>query len=300
MRVKSFMFHLVVMMLLCGSCWAESGLTFCVVADTHIGKNQGANNEAQNKAEIADLNALVGKRAPWNHMARIARPEGVLIVGDLTEDKPRNWQGYFSESKQSWRHGFNELFSVDGTGWLKYPIYEGFGNHDLAHGSGGETSLEQIRLRNLLRKTPINMSADGLHYSWDWNGIHFVNLNLYSGKGEHSYNSLAFLKEDLRTNLRHPKQPIILCHHYNHKWHTWPQRDRNRSWGFLKNYNVAAIFVGHMHKPSRYKWNGIHTYIVPKLATYGYLACYIKDGNLLVAMRKGGKWKKVWRTKFSY
>jgi len=91
---------------------------------------------------------------------------------------------------------------------------------------------------------------------------------------------------------------VIVYHHYNHKWKAWSQRDKDQTWAVLKKYNVIAIFVGHMHKPSRYKWHGIRTYIVPKLATYGYYVCHIDNGKLVVTRKKPSGWKKSWSKTF--
>jgi cytolysin (calcineurin-like family phosphatase) len=65
------------------------------------------------------------------------------------------------------------------------------------------------------------LSANGLHYSWDWGRVHLAMLNLYpgnQGKGSQgsalnspSY-SLQFLVEDLKRV--DPSAPVILFFHY--------------------------------------------------------------------------------------
>jgi hypothetical protein len=63
----------------------------------------------------------------------------------------------------------------------------------------------------------VNVSAGGLHYSWDWNGVHFVNLGIVVGAdpaitGRRRYDPLdsyKFLVEDLAAKVGDSGRPVI-------------------------------------------------------------------------------------------
>jgi len=273
--------------------FAEEPFTFYVAADPHVGYFQAIDNEAANRATIDDMNALVGTPAPWNDKEEISKPRGLLIAGDLTNSgKSTEWIGTFS------KYGFYSLFAAKGDGLLTIPVYEGYGNHDIEGGYPGV--LLAIYFRNRCRQTPIHKSSNGLHYSWDWNGVHFVNLNLYPGRSGPAHNSLTFLKEDLKNNLHHPKQPIILYHHYDYQdseaW--WTQREREEAYKAMKEYNIIAIFVGHNHLSYQQEWNGIDVYALPSTYEGRYSLCHIKENTLFICHREKGEWLDMWQKEF--
>ena len=117
------------------------------------------------------------------------------------------------------------------------------------------------------------------HYSWDWNGIHFVHLNLYPGDGggiigktpykqdicNNPLNSLSFLKADLEKHVGNKSTPVILIHHFGfdnysvndsinnlHKKGWWTEQERVAYWDAIAKYNIAAIVTGHNHTPEPY------------------------------------------------
>jgi cytolysin (calcineurin-like family phosphatase) len=102
-----------------------------------------------------------------------------------------------------------------------------------------------------------HVSANGLHYSWNWNEVHFVQLNLYPGDAPHSetrysaayhdpQGSLAFLKADLAANVGESGQPVVIAHHYDLQgtdW--WHEEERKAYYEAIKPYNVIVVFHGH-------------------------------------------------------
>ena len=140
-----------------GAAWAQGvDLTFFVCADVHVGDvNEADNHENQ----IAAMNALPGK--PWPEGfsgATVDEPRGVLVAGELTN----------TGIQAQWNR-FVALYGLDGTdGTLEFPVYEGYGNHDL---SSGRTIV----------KNGIIARHGTLHRSYDWEGVHIVQCNLYPG-----------------------------------------------------------------------------------------------------------------------
>lgn len=68
---------------------------------------------------IALMNGLPGKEGPFGGV--VAEPRGALIARDLVDaiSNPANWELY------------NQFFDPDGTARLRFPAFEGAGNHDL-------------------------------------------------------------------------------------------------------------------------------------------------------------------------
>ena len=276
-------------------CYASDTITFFIAADPHVGRHQLQDNENINKQTIEDMNSLPGALYPASNET-VAIPRGLLIAGDLTGDLHEHWDGFWLGK---WHEGFDHLYQVNGEGMLRYPVYEGYGNHDFQFFS--ERVLAGIYIRNKYRSTPVKTSDNGLHYSWDWDNIHFINLNLYPGGFGRAEYSLDFLKYDLQHNLKTPNQPVILYHHYSYDssllW--WSKEEREEAYEVMKSYNIIAIFTGHEHRSDHYQWHNIPIFAVPN--TYEelqYCVCKITDNTIHVYKRKNGQWDGFWQTSF--
>ncbi len=288
--------------------WAAArDVSFLVVSDTHYGRygrDNRPDNEPGNKSVIAEMNGLPGKAYPKAGWGNVATPRGVLVCGDLTDGgKSLQWSGSPSVA------GFEDDFPVrGGTGvHLHYPVYECYGNHDVVKGSDGSV-LSGIAGRNNNRATPVNKSSNGYHYSWNWDDVHFVCLNVYPGTGADARNSLGFLESDLAAKVGGNGRPVILCQHFgfdslstNGDW--WSQAERDAFYHVIQNYNVAAIFSGHEHKCERVDWHGIPTFVAPYAQggkgandrTDGFYAVGVRDGKMIVAQRRlSGTWGSTW------
>jgi predicted phosphodiesterase len=184
----------------------------------------------------------------------------VAVLGDLTQDgREDEWLRY------------TRNFGVTGEADLKYPVYEIPGNHD---GNIDGAVRSGIRERNLAREG-INMAENNLHYSWNESGVHFAALGIYPGlewdpncEWCHYFHesfrdpemSLAFLEYDLKNNLQHTDQPVILFFHYGWDGFSllwWTEAEQERFYNVIRDYNITAVFHGHDHAIEHYQWKGI-------------------------------------------
>jgi len=163
-------------------------------------------------------------------------------------------------------------------GRLRYPVYEVHGNHD---GPRGDTAVvDGIRRRNRTRPGLTRISANGLHYSWDWGPVHFINLGIVVGESGGRlqrrryapHGSLAFLREDLRAvdNLH---RPVVITQHIDVARYSlpygqdedrflhmeWHPQDVQSFYAAIRPQHVIANFFGHTHARNIYGWNGSRT-----------------------------------------
>ncbi len=278
---------------------AARDLTFLVCSDTHYGLDQWGDNEALNKDAIDRMNAIPGTAYPVSVGGTVNTPRGVLVPGDLTDTGTwDNWYGYYWFLY--WREGFVDDYGLKGDGRLDYPVYEGFGNHDI-HSPATGVVLDGIRDRNAQRMGLANISSNGLHYSWDWEGIHFINLNLYPGGAGDAAESLDFLADDLNTQLGGSNRPVIVYHHYgfdgfSNGW--WTQTERLAYYDVIENYNVIATFHGHCHATMKRKWKGIDTFNIGSARDQKFFVVHITGDEMVVAERSGDGWGSVWTKEF--
>jgi hypothetical protein len=247
----------------------DEDLTFFIASDLHYGGT--VNARKINKMMVKAMNSLPGQPFPqeFGVKGRVHTPRGVVILGDIVDD------GAASDVVKIWQE-YAEDYGLRGDKLLAFPVFEGFGEND-----GPSTGLVRTNLknRNRLRSGLKSISADGLHYSWDWGKVHFVQLNIYPGTlGEEYLNiwrrrfagdarypkhSLEFLVEDLRRNVGSSSRPVVIFQHYGfdswgETW--WTQKERNAFLQAIEPYNVVAIFWGHSHVAQGFSWNGIKTW----------------------------------------
>jgi predicted phosphodiesterase len=261
---------------------AKPDFSFFVLGDTHY----LANAESPEKIDLASaticaalvdtINGLPGSSIPENAGGgKVHLPLGVIHTGDIIDTGDKRG-GVTAAMQKTEFAKFEEDYGLTGKeGRLKYPVYEVFGNHDSPHGEG--IALERIKDRNRSRPGVNHVSSNGLHYSWDWNGVHFINLGLIVGNDPSiarkrryaALESLEFLLADLKKSVTDPKQPIIITHHidiarYSLAFdpndppnnHEWDPCDVAAYYKAIKDYNVVAIFYGHTHARNIYQWDG--------------------------------------------
>lgn len=254
--------------------YAAGDVTFLVTSDSHYDAFENEDRNARDRATIDHMNAIA--KVPWPKElggGPIGTPRAVLLLGDVIDDGDRMRDGK-NQSAQQWRH-FVADFGLDGTdGRLKYPVLEGWGNHDgppIGREKHGFSLQAELRRRNRLRKRKgliAHVSQNGLHYSWDWEGVHFVQLNLYPGDAphpktryspahHHPQQSLAFLKADLKARVGKSGRPVVLVHHYDLQGSNWWHDDERQAYrDAVKDYNVVAVFHGHTGTQV-YQWKGL-------------------------------------------
>jgi len=256
--------------------WAAD-VTFLVTSDSQYLAGTNEEHNARNQATVREMNAITDRRWPAKFGAEaVGRPRGVVVVGDLVEHA--GWEG-------EWKR-FVADFGLDGTdGVLKYPVFEGWGNHD------GPAEQAQIKKRNearLKKKLIQHVSENGLHYSWDWDDVHFVQLNLYPANRAAGRNdpqlSLDFLKAELAQNVGRSGRPVVLLHHYdlqNFKW--WSREEMAAYREAIKPYNVLLICHGHTGL-GVYTWNN-YDIINAGQTENGFFVVQITDKHLRFAYR---------------
>ena len=260
-------------------------LTFFFVADTHYGVSPGS--IPRNQANIDRMNSLPGTEYPATVTGGgvVQTPLGVLAGGDLTN----------RATEAEWK-SFVKDYGVNGEGRINYPVYEGYGNHERL---GHDDALNGIISRNTQRAVALNISANGLHYSWDWNQVHFVNLNYYPGGDGIALNSLAFLTADLSTNVGDSGRPVVLYQHLGYgdfSGLAWTKAERDAYYRVIKDYNVIGIFGGHEHRTYHQTWQGMDFYGV-RLGLRGvFLVVHIAEDAMIVAEHNSkGNWGSIWQ-----
>lgn len=275
-------------------------LTFFVVSDTHYGLSPRGDEEIPKLVD--KMNKLPGTEFPAAvGGGKVGTPVGVLHIGDETN----------GGKKPEWDMFVRDYGLTGKDGKLTYPVYEAFGNHD------SDLVRKGVRERNKNRVGLTDTSDNGLHYSWDWNKIHFVCLGVRPGVTKHPYDpdhSIEFLEKDLAKNVAKSGRPVILMHHFGfdkgHSMNWWTDEERTNYYNIIKDYNVIGIIHGHAHKPEIYKWNGIDIYHPPHFrqdkpkengpVSHGIFVFHITDDELTVAERKSDDtWGMTSRKKFS-
>ena len=253
---------------------------------------------------------------------------GVIISGDLTHRaRPEEYVRY---------EQFIKAF--------KPFVFDGLGNHDLRWakkeamkkeafaeiGLGEVLPFDKLGfeynclniikdVRDRKRIVDLHSSYPNIHYSWDWENLHCIQLNLFPGsetiKGrpaQNPFDAITFLKKDLETQVGNSGRPIILSHHYgvdffsigapeegskiNPEASWWTPEDRQRYWDLIEPYNVIAIFSGHAHYCDEcyLPWDGqsigeknvgpdfIPTFVAGAAREGKYLECQVTSDSLIV------------------
>ncbi len=259
---------------------ADDAVAFFLVGDTHFlaDKAAPARLDARSAAVtgglVDALNRLPGTAIPAAAGGGTVLPvRGVIHAGDCTDT------GDKADARMQateWA-AFADAYGLTGKdGRLKVPVYEVHGNHDSPRGDG--LAVQKIKERNKSRPRLANVSPNGLHYSWDWGPVHFVNLGIVVGavadvarrRRYAPLDSLSFLVSDLKEKVGASGRPVVVTHHVDVLRYAQPlpveeKKAAAMEWdpadvgGFhdaLKGYNVAAVLYGHTHARNVYRWDG--------------------------------------------
>ena len=273
---------------------AYGDITFFVGSDLHYGyTGHVPTSDEISRAGLDVMNALPGQAYPASIGGGVvALPRGALLIGDLTE----------TGTNPQWCCFTND-WGLNGEQRFSFPVYEGYGNHDLAWGF----PLEGIKARNPFRCGVKNVSSNGYHYSWDWDFLHLVCLNLFPGNevdpgfpATSPNSSLEFLVSDLATNVGVSGRPVVLYHHYGFDapgQTGWSARQQTNYYEAIKNYNVIAIFAGHSHQSGFTNWCGIDTCVDGAIGKYGnFFVAHVTWTNLTLVERLPNN---TWRNSFA-
>jgi len=243
-------------------------VTFYLVSDTHVGMNYrkttpAFGSEAFN-AHVARTLEVLGNvpGTPWPAAGPVAEamkgkgpvppPRGMIVAGDLTE-----------VGNQAQWEDFDRMFPWRGTTPAKYQVYALAGNHDGGRDGPVRKGLRE-RNREMQAAGAVATSPDGFHSAWVWQGVHFLNVNLYGGDGAkegaketsmwNPESSLAFLKERLAGI--EPSAPVIIVQHLDFSARStwWDQPKRKAFYDAIKGHNVVALLHGHTHDITRLRF----------------------------------------------
>ncbi|OGU25552.1 MAG: hypothetical protein A2X66_07620 [Ignavibacteria bacterium GWA2_54_16] len=195
----------------------------------------------------------------YEAISKVGKGSFMVVVGDL--DPPSATRDLIAK--------------VLGKDYLWYPV---IGNHDIEV----EANTEYLRAVNrgssslpyVARKGPAG--CEETMYSFDWNEVHFVILNVYyDGKSDKGADGnvvpelLSWLENDLRQNTK--KRVLVFGHeplypfldmengtvrHLGDALDKYPD-NANRFHRLLVKYHVAAYFSGHTHCASYANINGL-------------------------------------------
>lgn len=265
--------------------WSQTNFTFFGVSDPHYGILPGnplySEQQQVNRGRMPGLiNIMPGRAYPASIGGVVDTPRGILLTGDLI---------HYNDSA-SWKQ-YTEDFGVFGDKKVAFPTFEALGNHDF-HVFEPDTFwiMKHMLQRNQQRLPELsNIDSLGLHYSWDWEGVHFINMNTYAGDlrrdslNFYPMHALDFLRKDLETQVGHSGRPVFIMQHIGLRledgfpdYTDFPQFRRNKLSEVIHGYNIVGILHGHSHREAIYKWmSGNDTIDVFDLGT-------LMDGDLMV------------------
>jgi len=231
-------------------------VTFFVVGDSHFGaRDMGA----LNRSLVEKLNRLPGTDYPEAIGGRVETPRGVLFMGDMTD----------SSAQEEWAE-FEAVYGLTGRdGLLKYPLFEAIGNHDII---GDSPVPKQVRRRH-----------GALVYSWDWDDLHLVCLDLHPDT-----KNLAWLEKDLAKVRR--ERPLVVFFHYSIEGpysDMWEEEQKDALAKALEGRNVLGIFHGHYHRAGWYVWHGHDVFLPgsPRHSSHAFLVVRVGADSLAVGTR---------------
>jgi cytolysin (calcineurin-like family phosphatase) len=317
--------------------WPAIDATFLFTADVHtclisggvLSPNcaQEGKTDANLLRHVAALNRIAEFEWPTqiNGVAtglggagkKIATPLGLVIGGDMTDD------GGGQVKVPGEGHQLLQFSSryQEGAGpdRVHFPVYNGLGNHDLDQ-DGVPPHLDWYRreLRDYVElnhrqtvfyKPPTavaNYDIESDNYSWDWGGLHLVQLQRFGGDtNKGAISGLDWLKQDL-ANSAADGRPVVLFQHYGwdpfslEKWdpakmtfddegsghaHWWGEDERAALLGAIKGYNVVGLFHGHEHDtPMIYNQQGLDLFKPTATFKGGFAAVHITNGYMDVVL----------------
>ncbi|OUS31885.1 hypothetical protein A9Q99_01975 [Gammaproteobacteria bacterium 45_16_T64] len=251
----------------------QTDVTFIAFGDSQFGGGAEDKNDlhkiAINQADVQLHWDTFGINAPVSNI------RGIIMNGDITQ----NGRDGRTLSENEYK-GFTDIYGLCGNRDVKFPMFEGYGNHDFFEWSNigyrllqAHPVADSVSVRNQYRVGLANTAPDkNGHYSWDWDNIHFVQLNLTPSDVDPNHEvpgvrnprmALTFLKQDLAEHVAGTNKKVIIMSHYG-PWETfeWDNEQIDTLYDAIKDYPVIAYLHGHSHATSAYTWNGIPVFNV--------------------------------------
>ena len=233
-------------------------VTLVVTSDPHYRLDDERAEE--NRLTIAHINEIAEGRLQWPAELggdTVAEPHAVAALGDLIDDGDKA-----DATARQWAR-YVEHFGHDGSdGLLRYPVLEGWGNHDgppeglEQHGFSLQRKLKQRNASHLQAGRIHHLSDNGLHYSWRHGGVHFIQVNIYPADHPHPLirytpqwhdpqGALSFLVKDLETHVGDSGRPVVVMGHTGFDSDWWHYEDKTAFYEALRGYRVLAYLYGH-------------------------------------------------------
>jgi cytolysin (calcineurin-like family phosphatase) len=244
-------------------------MTFYVTSDIHFFRR--TYNLIDQLTHVKVLNGFFSTGATWPAGAGIpagtpiAKPLALIIDGDITTHGLAQDLGAF---RINYERG-----TIPAS--IQYPVLFGIGNHETV---SDETPENAKRMFDYLETRMGNTHMDFVsgNYSWDWQGVHMVQLNTWAGDQTsvyaHTSDGLAWLANDLKTYVGNTTKPVMLFQHYllanvyigrvsdatNDDFFPTDENAIDSTgiktgqgyetfWKVIQNYNVIGMFGGHNH-----------------------------------------------------
>ena len=239
----------------CTSSVSDRNVTVAVLGDLHFDLPP----ETDQYYHVRALNNIEGQFCvPGDSVNGVStgvvnKLNGVIIAGDIF-DKP------YPEAHDL----YNQRYTPgNGDKQIHFPVFPGYGNHDIDPFSqdsvmnmkGREANLHL--LDSVLREKLVGGEILSLHegsrsYSWNVGDVHFIQAHRYSGDSAYGEANWSWLEDDLK-KYASEGNPVVYIQHYGFdKWALtwWTEDDRKRLFDLLEQYNLAAFLVGHTHEAS--------------------------------------------------
>lgn len=251
----------------CTSSVADREVTVAVLGDLHFDLPP----ETDQYYHVRALNRLEGNFCvPQDSVQGVStgpvkKLDGVIIAGDIF-DKP------YPEAHDLYNQRYTQ---GAGDKQIHFPVFPGYGNHDidpfsqdsLRNMQGREVNLhllDSILHEKLVHGEIVSLHEGSRSYSWNVGDVHFIQAHRYSGDSEYGETNWTWLEDDLK-KYASDGNPVVYIQHYGFdEWALtwWTEDDRKRLFDLLEQYNLAAFLVGHTHEASIQTYRGHEIYQV--------------------------------------
>ena len=270
----------------------QTDVTFIAFGDPQFGGGAEDKNDFHVRAINAVEGALNWESGHFGFDEPVSKVRGVIIAGDLTQN---GRDGRCFEDNEY--GGFVDAYGLCGNRAVQYPVFEGYGNHDyfmwdnICYRIPQEHPVaDSVSVRNAYRAGILNQAPDtDGHYSWEWDNIHFVMVNLCPSDlvpelevpGDRDPRSaLEFLEQDLVAHVQGTDKKVVVISHYGfystwdfNGW--WTEEEADAFYDIVSGYDFVAHIHGHAHQTGRYTWRGLDIFN----AGSPYYTSYNLDGR---------------------
>ena len=240
--------------------------TFFTSTDLHFGSTTVSDSDHVRQVRFMTQFANSGRHWPAGvgfPDEPIHSPAAIVTTGDNAHDGQSNELGaYRLLFEQSWISESTTL-----------PVLIGLGNHDLDNDCYNNNCADRMfdYIKGQVAGAVTKLDDGSRNYSWDWNGVHYLQLNKWAGdtqlgsgsNGTTHDSGLGWLTTDLANNVGNTGRPVVIFQHFgldpfslgqppntNDPW--WGAGDRLQFWNIIRPYNVIGMFTGHIHATGIY------------------------------------------------